>query len=98
MERAGQPRHRLHNPRGEGERAGCDRINPSIGGLVNGERSFDYLLFVNGERDNETTGRIIMKQFFALFLTILTGVSSVCANLGDSDDPPTREATARQAK
>jgi hypothetical protein len=27
-----------------------------------------------------------MKQFFVLFLTILTGVSSVCANLGDSDD------------
>jgi hypothetical protein len=36
MERAGQPRHRLHNPSGEGERAGCDRINPSVGGLVNG--------------------------------------------------------------
>jgi hypothetical protein len=27
-----------------------------------------------------------MKQSFVLFLTILTGVSSVCANLGDSDD------------
>ena len=27
-----------------------------------------------------------MKQFFVLFLTILTGVSSVCANLGDGDD------------
>src|SRR5439155_25350645 len=31
-ERAGQPRHRSHNPRGESERAGCDRINPSFGG------------------------------------------------------------------
>ena len=27
-----------------------------------------------------------MKKFFVLFLTILTGVSSVWANLGDSDD------------
>ena len=27
-----------------------------------------------------------MKEFFVLFLTILTGMSSVCANLGDSDD------------
>jgi hypothetical protein len=27
-----------------------------------------------------------MKRFFVLFLTILTGVSSVCANLGDGDD------------
>jgi hypothetical protein len=27
-----------------------------------------------------------MKQSFVLFLTILTVVSSVCANLGDSDD------------
>jgi hypothetical protein len=27
-----------------------------------------------------------MKQSFVLFLTILTGMSSVCANLGDSDD------------
>ena len=27
-----------------------------------------------------------MKQFFVLFLTILTGASSVCANLGDSDE------------
>jgi hypothetical protein len=27
-----------------------------------------------------------MKTFFVLFLTILTGVSSVWANLGDSDD------------
>ena len=27
-----------------------------------------------------------MKKFFVLFLTILTGASSVCANLGDSDD------------
>ena len=27
-----------------------------------------------------------MKQSFVLFLTTLTGVSSVCANLGDSDD------------
>jgi hypothetical protein len=27
-----------------------------------------------------------MKQSFVLFLMILTGVSSVCANLGDSDD------------
>src|SRR3982074_1090765 len=27
MERAGRPRHRSHNPRGEGERAGCERIN-----------------------------------------------------------------------
>jgi hypothetical protein len=27
-----------------------------------------------------------MKQFFVLFLTILAGVSSVCASLGDSDD------------
>ena len=27
-----------------------------------------------------------MKKFFVLFLTILTGVSSVRANLGDSDD------------
>jgi hypothetical protein len=27
-----------------------------------------------------------MKQIFVLFLTILTGISSVCANLGDSDD------------
>jgi hypothetical protein len=27
-----------------------------------------------------------MKQFFALFLTILAGVTSVCANLGDNDD------------
>jgi hypothetical protein len=27
-----------------------------------------------------------MKAFFVLFLTILTGVSSVYANLGDSDD------------
>jgi len=26
-ERAGRPRHRSHNPRGEGERAGCERIN-----------------------------------------------------------------------
>jgi hypothetical protein len=32
MERAGQPRHRSHNPMGEGERAGGDRINPSSGG------------------------------------------------------------------
>jgi hypothetical protein len=42
--------------------------------------------------------RTIMKQFSILFPTILAGVSFVCANLGDSDDPPTREATARQAK
>jgi hypothetical protein len=34
MERAGRPRHRLHNPRGEGESAGGDRINPSVGGSV----------------------------------------------------------------
>ena len=27
-----------------------------------------------------------MKQTFVLFLTILTGVSSICANLGDNDD------------
>ena len=27
-----------------------------------------------------------MKKFFVLSLTILTGASSVCANLGDSDD------------
>lgn len=27
-----------------------------------------------------------MKRYSVLFLTILTGVSSVCANLGDSDD------------
>src|SRR6266404_7067481 len=27
-----------------------------------------------------------MKQSFVLFLTILTGMNSVCANLGDSDD------------
>lgn len=27
-----------------------------------------------------------MKESFVLFLTILTGVTSVCANLGDSDD------------
>ena len=27
MERAGRPRHRSHNPRGEGERAGSERIN-----------------------------------------------------------------------
>jgi len=33
----GQPRHRSHNPRGEGERAGRDRINPSCGGSVNGD-------------------------------------------------------------
>ena len=26
MERAGRPRHRSHNPRGEGKRAGGDRI------------------------------------------------------------------------
>jgi hypothetical protein len=31
MERAGWSRHRSHNLRGEGERAGCERINPSVG-------------------------------------------------------------------
>lgn len=36
--------------------------------------------------DNKTRVGIIMKQSFVLFLTILTSASSVCANLGDSDD------------
>ena len=31
MERAGWSRHRSHNLRREGERAGCERINPSVG-------------------------------------------------------------------
>jgi len=53
MERAGQPRHRSHNPRGEGERAGCDQINPrrkQPGRLmVNGEtrRRLGYMLSVS---------------------------------------------------
>ena len=34
MERAGKPRHRSQNPRGDGERAGCDRINPCFGGFA----------------------------------------------------------------
>jgi hypothetical protein len=29
---------------------------------------------------------VYMKRFFVLFLTMLAGVSSVCANLGDPDD------------
>jgi hypothetical protein len=30
-ERSGQPGHRSHNPRGQGEKAGCDRVNPRRG-------------------------------------------------------------------
>jgi hypothetical protein len=52
------------------------RKNCGIDKLVIG-----YLLLGKRQR-----GGIIMKQSFVLFLTILTGVSSVCANLGDSDD------------
>jgi phage/plasmid primase-like uncharacterized protein len=50
--------------------------------LKSGNSERCYQLLVNGEQDNQ----IIMKQFFALFLTILTGVSSVYANLGDGGD------------
>ena len=49
MERAGQPRHRSQNPRGEGERAGRDRVNPSVGGSVIGALRASYSLSVNPE-------------------------------------------------
>jgi hypothetical protein len=50
MEHAGRPRHRLHNPRGEGESAGGDRINPSVGGSDRCQDSgvIRYWLFVIG--------------------------------------------------
>ncbi len=39
-----------------------------------------------------------MKKFIVVLLTILAALSSVRANLGDSDDPPLRKAMAWQAK
>src|SRR5439155_6121565 len=46
MERAGRPRHRSHNLRGEGERAGRERINPSCGGSTEAETSLTIAWFV----------------------------------------------------
>ena len=40
----------------------------------------------DGSDDGGTTKTQSMKRFFVFSLMILTGVSSVCASLGDSDD------------
>jgi hypothetical protein len=40
----------------------------------------------HGTFGNSANNSYFMKRFFVLFLTILAGVSSVCANLGDGGD------------
>ena len=70
MEGAGQPRHRSHNPTGEGERAGCYRINPSMGGLVNGEQDC-HLMIRSSEGQFQPQAvryRARIRLFIALFL------------------------------
>ena len=60
MERAGAPRHRLQNPRGQGKRAGSERIKP-FGAPAAAHSMFDVerWAFPSIQRTSHTQPRLI---------------------------------------
>src|SRR5438132_14180720 len=79
MERAGKPRHRLHNPRGEGERVGSERINTPAW------RPVDTLHCPFGETGERSGGRESTFPALLLDQSPIGRARETCENSPSSD-------------